>query len=199
EDWPRPDVTTLNGRRLFYSHIDGDGMRNVSEVRPQALSGEIIHDEILSKVPLPISVSVVVAEVDPELLGSARTQGLARAMFALPNVEAASHSFTHPLDWEKRTRSFDLPRLPYSVETFKSTESPRRVSPVNVYYHFYSGERVASLAALRVVYDWARRQPVAPVFTSEYLAMVEGFRTARVARAGAGYRVWDHGALRTIR
>src|SRR5438034_1255561 len=23
EDWPRPDVTTLNGRRLFYSHIDG--------------------------------------------------------------------------------------------------------------------------------------------------------------------------------
>jgi hypothetical protein len=58
---------------------------------------------------------------------------------------------------------------------------------------------VASLAALRVVYEWARRQPVAPVFTSEYLAMVEGFRTARVARAGAGYRVWDHGALRTIR
>ena len=85
------------------------------------------------------------------------------------------------------------------METFKSTESPRRVSPVNVYYHFYSGERVASLAALRVVYEWARRQPVAPVFTSEYLAMVEGFRTARVARAGAGYRVWDHGALRTIR
>ncbi|HWN90038.1 MAG TPA: hypothetical protein VNQ15_01455, partial [Verrucomicrobiae bacterium] len=67
EEWPRPDVTTLNGRRLFYSHIDGDGMRNVSEVRPQALSGEVIHDEILSKVPLPISVSVVVAEVDPEL------------------------------------------------------------------------------------------------------------------------------------
>ncbi len=303
EDWPRPDVTTLNGRRLFYSHIDGDGMRNVSEVRPQALSGEIIHDEILAKVPLPVSVSVVVAEVDPELLGSARTQALARAMFALPNVEAASHSFTHPLDWERRTRSFDLPRLPYSVETeiagsvryidarllprgkrvrlfqwsgstrvteealalvarlglpninggdsmfdrewpsytkvaplgrqvgkywqsytsaanenlytnlwagpfygfrhvletFKSTETPRRVSPVNVYYHFYSGERVASLAALRVVYEWARRQPVAPVFTSEYLAMVEGFRTARVARAGAGFRVWDHGALRTIR
>jgi len=301
--WPRPDVTTLNGRRLFYSHVDGDGMRNVSEVRPGTLSGEIVREEILARVPLPVTVSVVVAEVDPDLLGSARTAGLARAMFALPNVEAASHSFTHPLDWERRTRSFNLPRVPYSldteivgsvryieerllpagkrvrvfqwsgstrvgeealalverlglpninggdsmfdrqwpsytsvaplgrqvgrywqnytsasnenlytnlwagpfygfrhvVDTFRNTETPRRVSPINVYYHFYSGERVASLAALRTVYDWARRQPVAPVFTSEYLAMVEGFRTARIARAGAGFRVWDHGALRTVR
>src|SRR5436853_4376699 len=120
EDWPRPDVTTLNGRRLFYSHIDGDGMRNVSEVRPQALSGEIIHDEILSKVPLPISVSVVVAEVDPELLGSADRKstrlnsshlGISYAVFCLKK-KSRDHEifFVRPqllkLVWNFRTHQF---------------------------------------------------------------------------------------------
>ena len=85
------------------------------------------------------------------------------------------------------------------VETFENTEKPRRVAPVNVYYHFYSAERVASLASLRYVHEWVGRQPLARLFTSEYLAIVEGFRTARIARAAAGWRVWDHGALRTVR
>lgn len=301
--WPRPDVTTFNGRRIAYSHIDGDGMRNLSEVRRRALSGEIIHDEILARTPFPISVSVVAAEVAPELLGSARTEALARAMFALPTVEAASHSFFHPLDWEKRTRSFEIPGHPFDLrretvgsarfiqerllppgkrvqlfqwsgstrvseeaialvdeaglpninggdtmrdgawpsyttvapllrqvgrrwqvytsaanenlytnlwtgpfygfrhvtETFRRTETDRRVCPVNIYYHFYSGERVAALKALRETYAWAAARPLAPLFTSEYAAMVAGFRTARLARTGEGWRVWDHGALRTVR
>jgi polysaccharide biosynthesis protein PelA len=301
-DWPRPDVTTLNGRRILYSHIDGDGLRNRSEIGG-AMSGEVILDQILSRYPLPVAVSVVTAEVDPERLGSPQTLALARRMLALPNVEAGSHSFSHPLDWEKQTRSFEMPGYRYSVEmetagsieyiekhllpagkrvrlfqwsgaanvvpeafeflerlgvpninggdpmfdrewpsysrlaplmqqvgshwqtytsaanenlytnawrgpfygyrevvqTFNNTETPRRVSPINIYYHFYSGERIASLSALRHVHDWALRQPVAPIFTSEYLAIVEGFRSARLARTGEGWRVWDHGDLRTIR
>jgi hypothetical protein len=302
-DWPRPDTTTLCGRRIFYSHIDGDGLRNRSEVRPGVSSGQIILDEILSRYGLPTSVSVVAAEVEPTLLGSPEFHELARAIYRLPNVEAGSHSYTHPLDWGKRTRSFALAAVPYSVETetagsiryieerllppgkrvrlfqwsgstrvsedaiavlgrlgvpninggdtmrdrawpsytrvaplmrqvgrqwqtytsaanenlytnlwtgpfygfrhvietFENTEKPRRVAPVNVYYHYYSGERVASLASLRHVHDWVVRQPLSRLFTSEYLAIVEGFRTARVARDAAGWRVWDHGALRTVR
>src|SRR4029453_5395461 len=31
------------------------------------------------------------------------------------------------------------------LETFRRTEHPRRVTPVNVYYHYYSAERVAGL------------------------------------------------------
>jgi len=85
------------------------------------------------------------------------------------------------------------------TETFRNTETPRRVSPINVYYHFYSGERVASLKALREVYDDALRQPIAPLFTSEYVATVAGFRSARLARVEGGWQIWDHGALRTIR
>lgn len=302
-DWPRPDVTTLNGRRIVYCHIDGDGIRNESEVRRGALSGEVILEQILARFPLPTTVSVVVADVEPRLLGSARTQALARALFAMPHVEAASHTYFHPLDWETQTRSFDLPGHPYSletetrgsiryidehllpagkrvrvfqwsgstnvpedalaiieglgvaninggdpmfdgqwpsygrvaplmrqvgrhwqiytsaanenlytnlwtgsfygfrrvIETFRNTGAPRRVSPINIYYHFYSGERVASLGALQTIYEWVTAQRPAPVFASEYLAMVTGFRTARIARTGQGWRVWDHGELRTVR
>jgi len=302
-DWPRPDVTTLNGRRIAYSHIDGDGMRNESEVHRGALSGEVILDEILRRYVRPTTVSVVAAEVHPRLLGDQRSQALARTMLALPHVEAGSHSFFHPLDWERKTRSFDLPGQPYSVETettgsiryierhllppdkrvsvfqwsgstrvneeaiaavdrlgvpninggdsmfdrqwpsytrvaplmrqvgehwqaytsaanenlytnlwtgpfygykyvvetFRNTETPRRVSPINIYYHFYSGERLAALAALRSVYDWTLGQPVAPIFTSEYLAIVAGFRTTKIARSAEGWRIWNHGALRTLR
>ena len=32
DNLPKPDVTTLSGRRIFYSHIDGDGWRNVTEM-----------------------------------------------------------------------------------------------------------------------------------------------------------------------
>ena len=309
EDWPRPDVTTLNGRRVYYSHIDGDGLRNVSEVRAGALSGEVVDDEILARYALPVTVSVVTSEVDPKLLGSARTEKLARRMFARPNVEAGSHSYAHPLNWEKGVTSFALPGYRFSLaqeidgsvkfieerllppgtrvrvfqwsgstvvseeaiaatdrlgianinggdtmrdrqwpsymrvaplmrqvgtrwqnytsasnenlytrlwtgpfwgfrtvlETFANTEAPRRVAPVNVYYHFYAAERRAGLEALRAVHDWAIRQPLAPIFTSEYLAMVDGFRTARLERlatpprARAAWRVFQHAALRTLR
>ena len=302
-DWPRPDTTTLGGRRIFYTHIDGDGLRNRSEVRPGASSGQVIYDEILTRYRLPTSASVVVAEVEPSLLGSPEFFELARAIYALPNVEAGSHSYTHPLDWQKRTRSFSPAHVPYSVETetagsvrymeerllpagkrvrlfqwsgstrvtedaiaildrlgvpninggdtmrdrewpsythvaplmrqvgrhwqtytsasnenlytrlwtgpfygfrhvietFENTEKPRRVAPVNLYYHYYSGERVASLAALHYAHEWVLRQPLARLFTSEYLAIVEGFRTARIARTAEGWRVWNHGALGTVR
>src|SRR5690606_16599261 len=48
---PIPGVTTLNGRRIFYSHIDGDGWNNISETPEynarQALSAEVILKELL--------------------------------------------------------------------------------------------------------------------------------------------------------
>src|SRR5260370_160047 len=85
------------------------------------------------------------------------------------------------------------------IETYENTERPRRVAPVNVYYHYYSGERVASLAALQYVHEWVLRQSLARIFTSEYLAIVEGFRTARIARVPEGWRISDHRALCTVR
>src|SRR4029079_18958875 len=61
--------------------------------------------------------SLLLAAVEPSLLGSPEFFELARANYALPNVEAGSHSYTHPLDWQKRTRRLSPAHAPHSVET----------------------------------------------------------------------------------
>ena len=43
------------------------------------------------------------------------------------------------------------------LETFALTESPRRLKPIDVYYHFYSGAKVAGQQAWAEVYDFVER------------------------------------------
>lgn len=103
-DEPKPDVTTLQGKRIFYSHIDGDGWNNVSEIeryrKNRTLSSEVIYEEILKKyADLPVSVSVIAGEMDEACYGRKESADIARNIFALPHVEPASHTYTHPLFW----------------------------------------------------------------------------------------------------
>ncbi len=42
------------------------------------------------------------------------------------------------------------------IETFELTELPRRLKPVNIYYHAYSATKTASLAALSTFLTTAR-------------------------------------------
>jgi hypothetical protein len=342
EGGPRYDTTTLFGRRIFYSHIDGDGFENAAEFDPAKMSAEVVRDDILEKYDLPVTVSVVTSEVDPRYMGSERTLAVARSIFSLPHVEAGSHGFAHPLDWEKKLASYEIkgysrklllgkdPALltespykdaakilasddaylkreivdtvryiesellpkkkrvvlfqwtgdckppgeaigladglgigninggdgrfdrstpsytavaplvremdgrvqvytsnaneniytngwdpPYDalrhvIETFEQTEVPtlvdsvpRRVSPINVYYHFYSGEKRMSLQALRQAYDYVLKKKVIPVFASDYVEVVRGFHSGFVGRLGqaaaGGWRFSGYGACRTVR
>ena len=105
-DWPMPDPATRDGLRLFYSHIDGDGFSDMSTVRQGRYSAEIVRDEILAKYPLPVTASVIESEVAGMLKEqtpeeTAPLEGVARSIFALPNVQVASHTFTHPFYWMK--------------------------------------------------------------------------------------------------
>ncbi|MFH2130785.1 MAG: hypothetical protein ABIK68_10465 [bacterium] len=102
---PKPDASTLAGRRIYYSHIDGDGWLNrtlIEEYRPQKmLSSEVILKEILLAYPdLPVTVTAVVAEIDPEWSGSKASMTIARKIFALPQVEIGSHTYSHPFNWD---------------------------------------------------------------------------------------------------
>jgi len=368
ETGPVPDVTTLVGRRIYFSHVDGDGWRNITEIQPwrraRKLSSEVIFDEVLARHPdLPVTMAPVVADLHPGWCGTDETRAIARRMFALPHVEAGSHTWTHPLDWnffsapdaEARERAFlrrypgcraepsrlaalydrvkrriadvaadpddgsefdgqygtigsyNTPRsfalqpfevgheiveaadyirtllppgkrvpivqwsgntLPFEsvlratreaglfninggdtrfddeyasvsyvapigrrvgnerqiytaasnentytdlwtdrffgfralVETFERTGAPRRLAPMNLYYHVYSGEKEPALRALRDNLAYIQASEIVPLFASQYAAIANGFYDARVERAAPRvWRVSGRGALQTVR
>ncbi len=336
---PKPDATTLAGRRIYYSHIDGDGWRNKSEIEEYREAGYYSSQVILEKIlkaysDLPATVAPIVGDLDPDWYGSSKFLEIARAIFALPHIEAGSHTYSHPLNWsffikgtvadEKRLlrragdqsdlvkvsehmRGHEIPRsyslkpfnleyevnrsieyvnsllppgkrveilqwsgdtLPYEaavaatkaagvrninggdtrldseypslawvaplgrrvgdywqiytsnsnentytdlftgkyfgfqslVETIKNTEQPRRLKPINIYYHMYSGEKPASLRALIGNLNYIRNQEIIPIWTSHYAAIAEGFYSSRIVRLDSySWRIENRGELQTLR
>ena len=98
--------------------------------------------------------------------------------------------------WTDRYFGFrDLP------ETWDRTEAPRRLKPINLYYHMYSGERRASLDALVGNLKALReRGDFLPVFTSRFAALAEGFfETTITQESPSAWRVRDRGGMQTIR
>jgi uncharacterized protein (TIGR01370 family) len=125
-EMPVPDVTTESGRRLLLAHIDGDGFASRAEfardwsdrdiaaqpgaVPPTPLAAEVLLRHVLRRNRVPITMSVIQGELAanglyPQL--SAALERIARHMFALPHVEIASHSFSHPFQWQAVAQSGD--------------------------------------------------------------------------------------------
>ena len=99
-----PDVTTENGKRLMFTHVDGDGIMNRVEGDFGYYSGDVILNDILKVYKIPHSISVIGAEIAPNGLYpnlSPKLMGIAKEMYALENVEPATHTFTHPFYWGK--------------------------------------------------------------------------------------------------
>ena len=324
-DNPVPDVTTLNGNRIAFFHIDGDGFINTSEIDRTKSSGEVIINEIFKKYSLPTTASVVTSEIDSNFFGSKKSEKLAREMFRNPMIEVASHTFAHPLSWamvpdqadikayvdDRNVKKHKGPILAYKVsgyqmdyfkevvdsvdyinqnlvsknkkvqvvqwsgnclppeiaielvekqnlahlnggdsrfdktfnsysglsalyrqvgkylqvysgaaneniytnlwqgpfngfinviDNFKNTENPYRIKPINIYYHFYSGEKLSSLGALKTIYDWVLTQDINPIFASDYVQIVHGFQTTQIDILKRNhFRISNNGSLRTIR
>jgi hypothetical protein len=313
---PVPDTTTLNGKRILFSHIDGDGIMNRVEWDPKLFSGDTIYSDILSRYKMPISVSVIGAEINnnglyPKL--APQLQSIVKKMYALKNVEPATHTFTHPFFWEKIDINGDLspkyrlkpkgyrfsldyeikgmldeinkqflpknkepkaqtvfwsgncaptekvlhniyknhllninggdtyinnlhPWLSYVspmgikrggyyqiytgqqneniytnewlgpfwgfkkvVQTFELTDKPKRLKPIDIYYHLYSGSKQASLNALKYVYNWALKEDVSPIFTSEYIPKVMDYYEISIAKEQQHYLIKGVKNLKTLR
>ena len=313
-DMPVPDVTTESGRRMLLVHMDGDGFVSRSELPDNPFAGEVIRDRIVKKFSVPMAISVIEAELSPQGLYpqySQQLEAVARDMFRLPSVEIASHSYTHPFNWEKAQAGgetgpgyhlkipnyvFNLQREiegsiryietrlapagkkvslflwtgntvagrdaialtkkqgvlnmnggdtvatqssptvtqveglgmyfgdqfqvfapnqnenvytndwrgPFSgfervIETFEFTEKPRRLKPINIYFHTYIATKLAGLRSLEKVFDYALKQETTPVFASDYAKKVESFLHVAVARTATGWRVRGMGNLHTLR
>lgn len=309
---PIPDVTTLNGRRIFFSHIDGDGFSSFSHISRNKICAEIIRDEILEKYALPITISIIAGEFLPEYQRDEelreRLIKVANEIFSFPHVEVASHTYSHPFNWsrlqEDEGHNLSIPGYTFSPEkevklsvnfinqfltdsrkkvrillwtgdclpqeeailhcediglanmnggetrkdrafpsysnldplyrqvgstiqfyaqaqnentytnlwmgpywgfknviyTFQNTDTPFRIKPMNIYYHFYSGERRSSLQALKSVYDWALKQPIALIWASEFVQVVKDFISMKIEYLpDGGFFIKNKGWCRTIR
>jgi polysaccharide biosynthesis protein PelA len=321
---PTPSVTTENGRRLFMSHVDGDGFASRTEFPGPDYSGEALYRQIFTRYRVPMTLSVIEGEVGPAGIYpqiSPRLEQIARKIFALPYVEIGTHTYSHPFDWRavdaktgeridqgggdtafslvipnynfnidreisgsidyinsrlappgKSTASLQWPgncmppasviRKVYAagvgninggdtvvtksanswtniapigvdkgpgayqiyapnqdenvytndwqgpfygftrvLETYDMTDWPLRFKPIDVYYHMYSGTKVASLKALDEVFSTVLKEPVLPVQVTDYIDKVLDWRSFAVARGVGGERAWvvrGNGAVREL-
>ena len=169
--FPVPDVTTENGRRLLTAHIDGDSFFGNSEFDPSKTTGEIIRDNIIKVYKIPHTVSVIEGEVAPWGLypnKSRRLEKIAKTIFALPNVEAASHTFSHPFFW-KKSRAKQVTEKEYGnhlpIKGYKFNVKREIVGSVRyinerlvpkgkkVRVFLWSGDCLPSEEALQLTYD----------------------------------------------
>jgi hypothetical protein len=102
--FPIPDTTTVSGRRLYFSHVDGDGWNDDVSIdrysNPAAIAAEVMAKELIEPYPdLPVTVGLITSDLDPAFGDGERAAAAARHIFSLPQVEMASHSATSPLVW----------------------------------------------------------------------------------------------------
>lgn len=105
---PAADATTESGRRIITSHVDGDGFPSKAWFPGKPYTAEVLLKHVFKKYDLPQTVSVIEGEVGKRGLypdESEAMEAVARDIFALPNVEIASHTFSHPFFWDQ-TKTF---------------------------------------------------------------------------------------------
>lgn len=99
--WPVPDVTTLSGRRLAFSHVEGDGLNDVVERGgAKVFLAERFLTEIVEAFPdVPVTFALTPGDLDPSLGGNATPRGLVGEIWAAPHVEPSVASYTRPYRW----------------------------------------------------------------------------------------------------
>ena len=167
---PVADTTTRAGRRMYLSHIDGDGWNNTSDRIPLVngvapLAAETVLDRLIAPFPdLPVSIGLISCDIDEALPSTPRAVDVARKLYALPQVEVASHTHSHPYDWsffEKYSRARELERI--------SPPTPRITRPLvaktgqkqdDVFDLFGGAKPLAVRAPSRVVTAYASGGPL---------------------------------------
>ena len=125
---------------MWFSHIDGDGWNNVSSVEAYrdkpTIAATVILRELIAPYPdLPVAVGVIGADVDERYDTPEAARQAARELYALPQVEVATHSYTHPYQW-----SF--------FENYDRQLEKRLIGPDETEWRSVLGDRVRKLARL---------------------------------------------------
>ncbi len=103
---------------------------------------------------------------------------------------ASDHVYTN--SWQGPFYGFNR-----AIETMQLTDSPLRLKPLHIHYHFYSGSKLASINALRAVYDWSIKQEPRAIWVSEYAQKANEFQNITLSRNMDG--AWNIRGLNTLR
>ncbi len=168
-----PDTTTESGKRILFVHIDGDGFNQKTQVNPDIYryASEVIKEQIIKRFNIPHSVSLIEGEIAP--WGAYPDQNhqelekIARDILLLPNVEPASHSFSHPFDWygvfyDQNSQNgiynlnikgyrFDLKREIKGSVSYIEDRILNKKKKVNLF--FWTGDCMPPKQALKLTYD----------------------------------------------
>jgi polysaccharide biosynthesis protein PelA len=88
----------------------------------------------------------------------------------------------------------------YVTKTWANLETPRRLKPIHLYYHSYSGQFQESIDALVHNIEYAKKQTIIPVSTRRYCEVGEGFFSADFEiLSSRSWRVLNRKGLDTIR
>ena len=85
------------------------------------------------------------------------------------------------------------------IQTFEMTDKPHRLKPIDIYTHWYTATKLASLSALEKVYDWVLKQSITPVYVADYAKIANNFFTIHIARQGDGFWIGGAHALQELR
>ncbi len=152
---PKPDVTTLYGKRVFYSHLDGDGWNNLSEVEKykdkRVLSSEVLYEEVFKPYDdFGFTLGLIVSELRPDCYGVPDSIPVAENTMKLYNIEPGSHTYSHPLYWGFYADGDAQKEAPYA-ELFPQKSNNR----------FFLSEMILGEEELRVQVD-EQYEPNAP-------------------------------------
>jgi hypothetical protein len=88
----------------------------------------------------------------------------------------------------------------YVITTLRNLESPRRLKPIDLYFHSYSGQFQASVDAILQIIAYVRTQDIIPLSLSKYCEVVEGFYSAEIEQtAPSTWKIHDRKGLHTVR
>ncbi|MES1926962.1 bifunctional glycoside hydrolase 114/ polysaccharide deacetylase family protein [Salinisphaera sp. T31B1] len=86
------------------------------------------------------------------------------------------------------------------IETYKLTDTPKRLKPIDIYYHFYSAGQPAALNALTEVYDYVAGLETLPIHASTYSRIARDWYELGIARTLDGaWQITGATQARTLR
>jgi len=85
------------------------------------------------------------------------------------------------------------------TETFALTDKPRRLKPMDIYFHTYLTTKTAGMISLDKVFAYAIAQENTPVHVADYARKVLDFQQLVVAKTPLGWRIRGAKDLRELR